>query len=35
VRVISQGASRINITVVTNPPHASTAMRALYQTFFG
>jgi aspartate kinase len=34
VRVISQGASRINITVVTNPPHASTAMRALYQTFF-
>ena len=35
VHVISQGASRINITVVTDPPHASTAMTALYDTFFG
>jgi aspartate kinase len=34
VRVISQGASRINITVVTDPPYASQAMKALYETFF-
>jgi len=35
VRVISQGASRINITLVTDPPHASGAMQALYSEFFG
>jgi len=34
VRVISQGASRINITLVTDPPFASTAMAALYRAFF-
>jgi aspartate kinase len=30
IRVISQGASRINITVVTDPPYAVRAMRAIH-----
>ncbi|MBW1873711.1 MAG: aspartate kinase, partial [Deltaproteobacteria bacterium] len=35
VYVISQGASRINITLVTDPAHALNGMRALYQELFG
>ena len=35
VHVISQGASRINITLVTEAPHGRNAMRALHQAFFG
>jgi len=31
VHVISQGASRINITLVTEPPHGERAMRRLYE----
>jgi aspartate kinase len=34
VRLISQGASRINITLVTDPPDAALAMRALHREFF-
>jgi aspartate kinase len=34
VHVISQGASRINITLVTDPPHGQAAMRALYENLF-
>lgn len=34
VHVISQGASRINITLVTDPPHGQNAMRALYKGLF-
>jgi aspartate kinase len=34
VRVISQGASRINITLVTPPGDARKGMRALHETFF-
>lgn len=32
--VISQGASRINLTLVTDPPHGSAAMRALHEELF-
>lgn len=35
VRVISQGASRINITLVTDPPFARKATQALYGELFG
>ena len=35
VHVISQGASRINITLVTQPPHGERAMRRLYEGLFG
>ncbi len=35
VHVISQGASRINITLVTEPPHGEKAMRRLYEGLFG
>lgn len=35
VQVISQGASRINITLVIDPPHGQNAMRALYRDLFG
>jgi len=31
IRVISQGASRINITLVTDPPYAVKAMQAIYR----
>ena len=34
VHVISQGASRINITLVTDPEHVKPAMKALYQELF-
>jgi aspartate kinase len=34
VRVISQGASRINVTFVTDPPHGMKAMRVLYEELF-
>ncbi|MFC1654554.1 aspartate kinase [Myxococcota bacterium] len=34
VHVISQGASRINITLVTDPPHGRNAMQALYHDLF-
>ncbi len=34
VHVISQGASRINITLVTDPQDGQTAMRALYRELF-
>jgi aspartate kinase len=34
IHVISQGASRINITLVTDPPHGRNAMRALYRDLF-
>jgi aspartate kinase len=34
VHVISQGASRINITLVTDPPHGKEAMQALYRDLF-
>jgi aspartate kinase len=34
VRVISQGASRINITLVTDPPHGVRAIQALHQELF-
>jgi aspartokinase len=34
IHVISQGASRINITLVTDPKHAKTAMRALHAELF-
>lgn len=34
VHVISQGASRINITVVTDPERAERAMRTLHARFF-
>lgn len=34
VHVISQGASRINITLVTDPPHGKNAMRALHRELF-
>jgi len=34
VHVISQGASRINITLVTDPPHGKNAMQALYHDLF-
>ena len=34
VHVISQGASRINITLVTDPPHGKNAMQALYRDLF-
>jgi aspartate kinase len=35
VYVISQGASRININLVTDPEHGPLAMRALYDELFG
>jgi aspartate kinase len=35
VHVISQGASRINITIVTEPPFGEQAMRALHRELFG
>jgi aspartate kinase len=35
VHVISQGASRINVTLVTDPAHAPAAMQALHAEFFG
>ena len=35
VHVVSQGASRINCTLVTDPEHAAEAMRVLYSEFFG
>ncbi len=34
VHVISQGASRINITLVTDPEHVKPAMKALYDELF-
>jgi aspartate kinase len=34
IHVISQGASRINLTLVTEPPYGKRAMRALYEAFF-
>jgi aspartate kinase len=34
VHVISQGASRINITLVTDPPHGKDAMRVLHRDLF-
>ena len=34
VHVISQGASRINITLVTDPEHVKPAMQALYDELF-
>ena len=34
VHVISQGASRINITLVTDPEHVKPAMQALYAELF-
>ncbi len=34
VHVISQGASRINITLVTDPEHVKPAMKALYAELF-
>jgi len=34
IHVISQGASRINITLVTDPPHGQNAMRALHRDLF-
>jgi aspartate kinase len=34
VHVISQGASRINITLVTDPPHGKNAMQALHRDLF-
>ena len=35
VHVISQGASRINITIVTEPPHGQNAMKRLHSGLFG
>ena len=35
LHVISQGASQINLTLVTDPDHGLDAMRALHQAFFG
>jgi len=32
--VISQGASRINLTLVTDPPHGAAAMRVLHRELF-
>lgn len=34
VHVISQGASRINITIVTEPPHGQNAMKRLHNGLF-
>jgi aspartate kinase len=34
IHMISQGASRINITLVTEPPYAAEAMHALHAAFF-
>ncbi|MCB9641315.1 MAG: aspartate kinase [Myxococcales bacterium] len=34
LHMVSQGASRINITLVTEPNYASEAMRALHEAFF-